>query len=177
MATQEIAAALQRAESVLRRRPGAGMGPDAPATAQWQGGLRVVTSHPRGAQVVTDMPTELGGSGDQVSPGWLLRAGAASCITSRIAMSAAAEGIELSALEVVASSSSDARGLLGMTASDGAPIGAGPQNVELHVRIAAPGVASERLQALVEDAHRVSPVSAALQEVVPVTLRVEARAG
>jgi uncharacterized OsmC-like protein len=176
MATQEIAAALQRVESVLRRRPGTARSEDASATARWQGELRVTTRHPKGIEVVTDMPTEFGGTGDKVSPGWLLRAGAASCITTRIAMSAAAEGIELSELEVVASSRSDARGLLGMSRSDGDPISAAPYDVQLHVRIAAAGVAPDRLRTLVEDAHRVSPVSAALQELVPVTLHVDARA-
>ena len=53
-------------------------------------------------------------------------------------MAAAAEGIELAALEVRASSRSDARGLLGMAEADGAPVSAGPRDVQLHVRIAAP---------------------------------------
>jgi uncharacterized OsmC-like protein len=61
------------------------------------------------------MPSEVGGSGDQVTPGWLFRAGLASCAATRIAMAAAAEGIELATLEVRASSRSDTRGLLGMT--------------------------------------------------------------
>ena len=92
MASQDIAAAMQRVESVLRRRPEVGLHDDAPATARWQSGTRVVSSHANGTQIVTDMPTELGGSGDQVTPGWLLRAGLASCLATRIAMAAAAAG-------------------------------------------------------------------------------------
>jgi hypothetical protein len=114
MATKDIAAAVQRVESVLKRRPAAGIHDDAPATARWQTGMRVVASHANGTQMLTDMPTELGGSGDQVTPGWLFRAGLASCCATRIAMGAAAAGIELAMLEVLASSRSDTRGLFGM---------------------------------------------------------------
>ena len=69
---------------------------DAPATARWQGGTpRRHVSHADGTQVPTDMPAELGGSGDQVTPGWLFRAGLASCAATSIVLAAAAEGIEL----------------------------------------------------------------------------------
>ena len=40
--------------------------------------LTYATSGPGGATLLTDMPPELGGSGDQVTPGWLMRAGLAS---------------------------------------------------------------------------------------------------
>jgi uncharacterized OsmC-like protein len=176
MEARDIAGAMQRVESVLRRRPDTGIHADAPATARWDGGTRVVASHANGTQVVTDMPGQLGGSGDQVTPGWLLRAGLASCTATRIAMAAAAEGIELKTLELEATSRSDTRGLLGMTDIDGKPIGAGPQDVQLLVRISAHGVSSERLQALVEDSHRCSPVPCAMQEAIPVALRIEIEA-
>ena len=95
MAAQDIAAALQRVEAVLRRRPEPGLHDDAPATARWQGGTRVVTQPCQRHAVPTDMPGELGGTGDHVTPGWLFRAGLASCAATRIAMAAAAERIEL----------------------------------------------------------------------------------
>ena len=177
MTAQAIAAAMQRVESVFRRRPEAGLADDTPATAHWESGTRVVSLHPNGTQVVTDMPSEIGGSGDQVTPGWLLRAALASCAATRIAMAAAAAGIELTTLEVVASSRSDARGLLGMANADGQPVPAGPRDVELAVRIAAHGVAAERLRALVEQSHGCSPVTAAHQAAVPVALRIEVVAG
>jgi uncharacterized OsmC-like protein len=173
MAAAEIAAAWQRTTSVLRRRPEAGLHDDAPATARWSGGTRVVTEHANGTQVETDMPREMGGSGDRVSPGWLLRAGMASCTATRIAMAAAAEGIELQALEVLASSRSDARGLLGMADADGAAISAGPRDMRLLVRIAAHGVPAQRLQALVEESYRCSPMARAVQDAVPVALHIE----
>jgi uncharacterized OsmC-like protein len=158
---------------VLRRRPEAGLHDDAPATARWSGGTRVVTEHANGTQVETDMPKEMGGSGDRVSPGWLLRAGMASCTATRIAMAAAAEGIELQALEVLASSRSDTRGLLGMADADGEAISAGPRDMQLLVRIAAHGVPAQRLQALVEESYRCSPMARAVQDAVPVALHIE----
>ena len=177
MTTQDIAAAMQRVEAVLRRRPEIGLHDDAPATAHWESGTQVVASHANGTQMLTDMPGELGGSGDQVTPGWLFRAGLASCAATRIAMGAAAEGIELATLEVLASSRSDTRGLLGMADAEGELVYAGPQDVQLLVRISAHGVSSERLRALVEDSHHYSPVPNALQNAVPVALRIDVDAG
>lgn len=177
MTVQSIATAMQRVESVFRRRPEAGLADDTPATAHWEGGTRVVSRHLNGTQVVTDMPNEIGGSGDQVTPGWLLRAALASCAATRIAMAAAAAGIELTTLDVVASSRSDARGLLGMANADGQPVPAGPRDVLLAVRIAAHGIAAERLRALVDQSHGCSPVTAAHQAAVPVALRIEVVAG
>jgi uncharacterized OsmC-like protein len=136
--------------------------------------MRVVTSHANGTEMLTDMPTELGGSGDHVTPGWLFRAGLASCCATRIAMGAAAAGIELSMLEVSAGSRSDVRGLLGMADDSGETVGAGPRDVGLRVRISAPGVSAERLRTLVEDSNRCSPVSAALRDAVSIALQIEA---
>ena len=174
MATNDIAAALQRVESVLKRRPAAGIHDDAAATARWQTGVRVVASHENGTQMLTDMPVELGGSGGHVTPGWLFRAGLASCCATRIAMGAAAAGIDLALLEVSASSRSDVRGLLGMADDSGATLCAGPHEVRLLVRISARGVSAERLRTLVEEGNRCSPVSAALRDAVPFTLQIEA---
>jgi uncharacterized OsmC-like protein len=177
MASQEIAAAMRRVESVLKRRPEVGLHDDALATARWASGTRVVSSHANGTQILTDMPTELGGSGDQITPGWLFRAGLASCLATRIAMGAAAAGFELGMLEVLASSRSDARGLFGMSENSGEPVCAGPRDVQVLVRIAAPGVSPERLRILIEESNRCSPVSAAVRDAVPMTLRIEVDGG
>jgi uncharacterized OsmC-like protein len=174
MAKQQIAAALQRAQSVLSRRPSAGLSDDASATVRWQSGLRMLCEHANGASMQTDMPTELGGTGDRVSPGWMLRAGLAACIATRISMAAAAQQIELTDLEVVASSRSDVRGLLGMKEADGSAVSAGPRDMQLNVRIAARGVTPDRLRALVKECHTLSPMSVALQSAVPVELHVDA---
>jgi uncharacterized OsmC-like protein len=177
MYLHNVATALQRVQAVLQRRPEMGLQEDAPATARWQRGMRVVASHANGTQTATDMPTELGGSGDQVTPGWLFRASLASCAATSIAMAAAAQGIELASLEVVASSRSDTRGLLGMTDADGALVCAASRDVQLHVRIAARGVAPEQLRTLVEEGCRCSPIPSAVRNAVPVALHIDVAAG
>lgn len=138
MAKQDIAAAMQRVETVLRHRPETGLHDDAPAAARWEGGTRVVASHANGTQ-----------------------------------MTAAVEGIALSSLEVRASSRSDVRGLLGMADARGEPVQAGPRDVQLLVRISAPGVAPERLRALVEDGLCHSPIPNAVQSATPLALHID----
>jgi hypothetical protein len=89
-------------------------------------------------------------------------------------MAAAVEGIKLSELEVVATSQSDARGLLGMVDADGQRVSAGPRDVQLHVKIiAADGTSAERLRSLVQQSHNCSPVSCAVQEITPIELLIE----
>lgn len=170
---QPLAAAVQRVRSVFMRRPDVAMHDDAPATARWQSGTRVVAFHSAGAQVLTDMPTELGGTGDQVTPGWLFRAGLASCASTSIVLAAAAEGIELAALEVWVGSRSDTRGLLGMNDDTGQPVYAGPSDMQVRVRVDAPGVAQDRLRALVESAVACSPVPSAVRHATELALTVD----
>jgi uncharacterized OsmC-like protein len=173
MTAETISNALQRLRAVFARRPQAGIHADEPAVARWQQGTQVVSRHANGTQIATDMPPELGGLGDQISPGWLLRAGLASCLATRIAMEAAARGIVLTRLEVLAASRSDARGLLGMTNDVGERITPAPGEVRLEVSIGAANVAHELLQAMIEDSYRCSPVSAAIERPVPVSLHVD----
>jgi uncharacterized OsmC-like protein len=176
MTMQQVASAMQRAQNVLARRPDMGLQDDAPASARWEGGTRIVSRHANGTRVPTDMPFEVGGTGDEVTPGWLFRAGFASCAATSIAMHAAAEGIALSDLEVTASSRSDTRGLLGMSDAQGAPVDAAPRDLRLHVRITAAGVAQARLQALVEDGLRHSPIPSAVRSPVPIELHIDVEA-
>jgi uncharacterized OsmC-like protein len=164
---------LHRVRAVLERRPEAGWHEDGPATARWAGGTRVVTSHANGTQVPSDMPAELGGTGDLITPGWLFRAGLAACATTSIAMAAAAEGLALNRLEVKATSWSDTRGLLGMTEPNGQAVFAGPGDVQLAVRIAAEGVPPDALRALVQAAVARSPIPNALQAATPLALHID----
>ena len=173
MARQDIAAALKRVASIFSRRPEAAFQGDAPAIVQWQGGLRFKATHQNGTSVLTDMPTELGGTGDQVSPGWLVRAGLAACTASCIALAAATKGIELDTLEVKATSQSDARGMLGIATADGETVYPGPHDVQLHVRISARGVAPQRLRTLVEESNRRAPITAAFKTALEVSLHIE----
>jgi len=173
MTMQDLATAMQRVEAVLQRRPEVGLHDDAPAAARWEGGTRILASHANGTQLSTDMPGELGGTGDRVTPGWLFRAGLASCSATSIVMAAAAEGIALTALEVRASSRSDTRGLLGVPDVDGSPVNAGPRDLQLQVRIAAEGVSPERLRAVVENGMRRSPVPNVLPNATPLALQID----
>lgn len=168
-----LADALKRVESVLLRRPEFGISEDKPATARWNGGTRVTTRHANGTQVETDMPSEIGGTGDRVTPGWLFRAGLASCATTSIVLVAATEGVAIDTLEITAGSHSDARGLLGMTEADGTIVSAGPTEVRLQIRIGARGVAPERLRVLVETAIGRSPIPCAVREMVPMPVQIE----
>jgi organic hydroperoxide reductase OsmC/OhrA len=97
-------------------------------------------------------------------------------LATRILQYAATEGIELTALEVLATSRSDLRGMFGMADSMGVPVGAGPSEIQLQVRISAAGVLAERLRRLVEDSHQCAPISAAARTAVPVVLRIDVEA-
>jgi uncharacterized OsmC-like protein len=173
MAVQDIASAMRRVESAYRRRPQVALIDDTPAVVRWDGGLRTVARSEKQDEIATEMPVEIGGAGDQVTPGWLLRAALASCAVTRIAMSAAVEGIELTSLQASASSRSDARGLMGLPDAAGQPVATGPGNVRLHVRIGARGVSTERLRALVLATSSLSPVTWALEHCVPVEMRID----
>jgi uncharacterized OsmC-like protein len=173
MSMQAMAAAMQRIEAVLQRRPEKGLHDDAPATASWQSGTRVLSRHGNGTEVATDMPPEFAGSGDGVTPGWLFRAGIAACATTSIALRAASQGISLTRLEVKVSSHSDLRGVFGMTDVQGELVPAGPLDVELFVCIAADGVAPDRLRALVESTCQCSPIPAAVRRATPLAVRID----
>ena len=172
-ASEDVAQALRRVEAVLQRRPEVGLHDDAPAISRWRSGTQAVARHANGTQILSDMPSEFGGGGAHVTPGWLLRAGVASCTTTCIAMHAALQGIALDSLEVEVGSRTDSRGLLGIAQADGTPVLAGPCEMRLQVRIAAHGVAPQRLRALVEHSYACSPMGAAMRESVPVELRVD----
>lgn len=164
MDNSPLAAALDRARSVLTRRPDMGLHDDAPAVATVEAGTRVRARHANGIEVISDMPPELGGLGGQVTPGWLYRAGLASCAATCVSMVAATEGIALEHVEVEACSRSDTRGVLGMRDESGAPICPASRDLLLRVRVRAPGVPGERVRALVESALHCSPIPASVRK-------------
>lgn len=176
MDLEPIAAALERVRDIFRRRPEAALDDDAPATACWQGGLRMVASHANGTQIATDMPAALGGRGERVTPAWLFRAGLASCAASSIVMAAASSGIALQRLEVRVGSRSDARGMLGMPGDDGRTARAAPHDLRLEIRLAADGVPPERLHEVVEEAISCSPIPCAVRAALPLAIDVQAHA-
>lgn len=120
----EIADAVERATAYLGEHPSEARYRDSEARARLMDGLRVEVTGPGGESTRTDMPTGIGGSASAPSPGWYMRAAAASCVAALIAIRAATLGIELSpgSVEVTVDSESDDRGILGI--DDAIPAGA-----------------------------------------------------
>ena len=176
MALDHIAAALERVAAVMLKRPELGLHDDTPARVRWEGGTRVSATHDNGLRLDTDMPSELGGSGAGVTPGWLLRAGTASCAVTCIVMNAAEQGVELQAIDAWVSSRSDTRGLLGLADADGSTVCAGPVEMTLHVCITAAGLTEAQTLELVTQSCLRSPVPAALWQRVPLQLDIEVAA-
>lgn len=173
MATRDVAAALQRMESVLARRPEIAVHDDAPAEARWTGGTGMLACHANGTQIPSDMAVEAGGGGAYTTPGWLFRAGMASCTATTIAMHAALRGVELTSLRLLVSSRSDARGFLGMKGADGQTVSPAPVELTFLVRIAAVGVPEQVLRDLVDEGCRRSPALGVVGHAATITVHVE----
>ncbi len=168
MSDSSISLCLQRAEDAFAQKPGLALQADAPAKAVLTDGLAMQVTHPSGHTLNTDMPVTLGGSGTHTAPGWLMRAGLASCTATVIAMRAERLGIRLTRLSVTASSRSDARGLLGLDPL----VPAGPLEVKLDIDIDAQGQTPETLAELVAWADAHSPVTNALRRAIDVQSHV-----
>jgi uncharacterized OsmC-like protein len=151
--------ALERAQRVFLDKPAAARKPNAMATAVWRDGLRCEIAGPGGEKAVTDMPEPMGGKGAGSNPGWLLRAGMASCAATVIAMKAAMRGIELKTLEVSVQSESDARGLVGIP-----QVSTALDSMRMSIRIGADGVEEAALRELAAWGEAHSPVSCTLRE-------------
>jgi uncharacterized OsmC-like protein len=112
----DIAGALAAASAFLTEHPDEARYRDSHASARLADGLHVEVTGPGGEHVSTDMPRAIGGAASVPSPGWYLRAAAASCVASLIGIRAAALGLELprNGVEVTVDSESDDRGILGL---------------------------------------------------------------
>lgn len=168
-----IRSSIHEARDYLRQHPEEARYRDSAASAVLEAGLRCTVEGPDGATLVTDMPQGVGGGATAPSPGWLTRAGLASCDATVIAMRAAELGVVLRRIEVVVDSESDDRGLL---ASDDA-VTAGPESVRVRVRVSADGVEDQTLREIVEWADQHSPVADAVRRAVPTTVEIEDPAG
>lgn len=158
---------LERAKRLFLERPAAAKKPNTAATAVWREGLVCEIAGPAGEKAVTDMPEPMGGTGSGSNPGWLLRAGMASCAATAIAMRAAMQGIALRTLEVNVQSESDARGLVGIPE---VPTALG--NMRMTIKIGADGVDETRLRELAEWGEANSPVSCTMRDRPPVAVAV-----
>jgi uncharacterized OsmC-like protein len=114
------------------------------------------------------MPAGIGGTASAPSPGWFLRAAAASCVASLVAIRAAATGVSLRAVDVTVDSESDDRGILGLDPS----IPAGPLSTRIVVAIDAAGLDRQDMEALATWAVQHCPVSDAIARAVPLSVEV-----
>ena len=115
------------------------------------------------------MPRGIGGTASAPSPGWFFRAATASCVTSLIAIRAAAIGITLDSVAVVVDSESDDRGILGLDPA----IDAGALSVKVAVTIKATAADRATLEALVGWAVDHCPVSDTIKRSVPVEVLID----
>jgi uncharacterized OsmC-like protein len=165
----DVAAAIANLTKVFGEQPEKARSKNAPATAVIQEGLQFLVTGPRGEKVLTDMPPAMGGAGSGPNPGWLLRAGLASCNATVIAMRAAQLGVRLKTLEVTVESDSDNRGMLGTDER----VYAGLLSLRTKVRIGAQGATSAQLRELVTWGEAHSPVGCTIRRAPNATTDVE----
>jgi uncharacterized OsmC-like protein len=163
-----ISDAVSSASAYLTEHPDEARYRDSPARARIESGLRVEVTGPNGEHLTTDMPAGIGGTATAPSPGWFLRAAAASCVASLVAIRAAATGVNLRSVDVTVDSESDDRGILGLDPS----IPAGPLSTRIVVEIDADGVEGEGVEALGRWAVEHCPVSDAIARAVQLVVEV-----
>jgi uncharacterized OsmC-like protein len=166
----EIGDAVARAGAYLTEHPDEARYRDSAATARLAGGLHVTVTGPTGESLRTDMPRGIGGTASVPSPGWYLRAAAASCVVSLIVIRAATLGIELADgdVEVVVDSASDDRGILGL--DEATPAGA--LSMKVVVRIGGTQLGTDARTALARWALDHCPVTDTVSRPVPIELEV-----
>jgi uncharacterized OsmC-like protein len=164
---ESIRNAIETASGYLRDHPEAAAGTDAAATAFREEGLRFRVEGPKG-QLTTDMSESVGGGATAPTPGWLLRAGLASCDATTVAMEAAREGVELTDLTVTVESDSDFRGVLGVDGS----VHPGPLAVRVRIELTAPDASEDQLREIVQRAESHSPVRDALARELSMTTEI-----
>ncbi|HKB28130.1 MAG TPA: OsmC family protein [Candidatus Limnocylindrales bacterium] len=167
-----IAEAVEAASRYLTEHPDEARYRDSAARAHLGPGLVVEVTGPGGERLTTDMPKGIGGTGAAPSPGWMLRAAAASCVASLIGIRAAATQVELRSVDVEVDSESDDRGILGLEPS----IRAGALSARIVVRIDAPSLDRAASESLVSWAVEHCPVTDTISRSVPLSTEVH-RAG
>ena len=163
---EHIAEAVKGAQAYLRDHPDEARYPDSNATAVMNDGLLCTVSGPEGASMQTDMPASVGGSALAAPPGWYMRAAAASCVATLMAMRAATLGKPLPGLSVTVGSESDDRGILAVDEA----IPSGP--FSMSIAITAEGVANGELREIADWAVTHCPVTDAIARAVPITMVV-----
>ncbi len=169
MSAQSIREAMEILGKTIAENPAKAHAKNTSATATLQNDLKFQVTGPRGEKVETDMPPAMGGAAAAAAPGWLFRAGLASCSATVIAMRAAKLGVALDTLEVTVDSDSDNRGLLGLDEK----VSAGLSALRTQVRIGAKNATAEQLQEIVRWADRHSPVACTVREAPANRLDIE----
>jgi uncharacterized OsmC-like protein len=163
-----ISDAVAKASAYLADHPDEARYRDSSALARVESGLVVTVTGPGGESMSTDMPAGIGGTAIAPSPGWFLRAAAASCVASLIAIRAAETGLTLGSIEVEVDSESDDRGILGLDPT----IPAGALSTRVVVSIDAPGVDRKTLEDVATWAVEHCPVTDTIARSVPLSLKV-----
>jgi uncharacterized OsmC-like protein len=160
--------ALARASAYLTDHPDEARYRDSPAIARITSGLSVTVVGPGGESATTDMPAGIGGGATAPSPGWLMRAAAASCVASLIVIRAAAVGAAIGPFEVTVDSESDDRGILDLDAA----IDAGALSMKVVVAFGGTDVERDGVRELVDWAVRHCPVTDTIARAVPIEVEV-----
>lgn len=169
MANERIREAVEETEARLIENPELGRGPDTPATATLEEGVRMHVEGPDDWEAATDHRSTVGGTETAPNPGWYWRASLAACDATVVRIEAAKRGIELTTLEVTVESESDSRGAMGL--DDDVP--AGPSEVRIHFQLGSDDATAEELEALVEWTEAHSPVGHAIGSAIPIEPSVE----
>lgn len=155
MSAASIRDAIEKTSKLIAEQPEKARSKNVPAAARLVDGLRCEVTGPNGEKLQTDMTPAMGGAASAPSPGWVFRAAVASCTATAIAMRAARQGIDLSALEVTVESHSDNRGILGLNDK----VSAGLSSLTTRVKIGAAGVSPEQLRELAQWGDEHSPIA------------------
>jgi len=169
MNSEAIRTAISVATEYLTGHPDEARYTDSRAVAVLEGGLRCRVSGPADEDLVTDMPSSVGGDGTAPSPGWFLRAAEASCVATLIAMRSAVLGADVGRVEVTVDSESDDRGILGLDAS----IPAGPLGGGVLVTFRGGAAPEPLLHEIATWAFDHCPVTDAVRRAIPLQLRME----
>jgi uncharacterized OsmC-like protein len=163
-----IADAVSAASTYLAEHPDEARYRDSAARANLTSGLLVEVTGAGGEHLTTDMPRGIGGTAAAPTPGWILRAAAAACVASLIAIRAAATHIEVRSIDVEVDSESDDRGILGLDAS----VPAGALSTRVVVSIEAPELDKAAKESLVAWAVEHCPVTDTIRRTVPLSIEV-----
>jgi uncharacterized OsmC-like protein len=163
-----IAEAVSAATAYLTEHPDEARYRDSAAKAHQTAGLTIEVTGTGGERLTTDMPRGIGGTAVAPSPGWMLRAAAAACVASLIAIRAAATDVAIRSVDVEVDSESDDRGILGLDPA----IPAGALSMRVVVSIDAPALDSAAKESLVAWAIEHCPVTDTIARAVPMSIEI-----